>query len=115
MESDEYISEEIHELLNPSITDIGDGTIPMIPHRFKFCKPSVSNTRAREINKELRDRCHDYKAKSVLLFLKHELSSEVDFSSVAVNELFYELKHCYGLESVQLRQFQNIFNKVFPK
>ena len=110
MESDEYISEEIHELLNPSITDIGDGTIPMIPHRFKFCKPSVSNARAREINMELWDRCHNNKVDRVLLLLKNDLKEDVELPNNMKN-LHDELSLFYGLK-IGYKQFTNKFHEL---
>lgn len=48
MDSDNFITDEIYELLNHSILEIGDGTNPMIHHRFSLCKPSVTNARAQE-------------------------------------------------------------------
>lgn len=110
MESDEYISDEIYELLNPANFDIGDGTIPMIPHRFKFCKPSVSNARAREINKELWDRCQNNEVDRVLLLLKNDLKEDVELPNNMKN-LHDELSFCYGLE-ISYRQFTNKFHEL---
>lgn len=110
MESDEYISDEIYELLNPASFDIGDGTIPMIPHRFKFCKPSVSNARAREINKELWDRCQNNEVDRVLLLLKNDLKEDVEIPKNMTN-LHNELSFCYGLE-IGYRQFTNKFHEL---
>lgn len=110
MESDEYISDEIYELLNPASFDIGDGTIPMIPHIFKFCKPSVSNARAREINKELWDRCQNNEVDRVLLLLKNDLKEDVELPNNMKN-IHDELSLYYGLK-ISYKQFTNIYNKL---
>ena len=110
MESDDYISDEIVELLNPASFDIGDGTIPMIPHRFKFCKPSVSNARAREINKELWDRCQNNEVDRVLLLLKNDLKEDVELPNNMKN-LHDELSLFYGLK-IGYKQFTNKFHEL---
>ena len=110
MESDNFISDEIYELLNPASFDIGDGTIPMIPHIFKFCKPSVSNARAREINKELWDRCQNNEVDRVLLLLKNDLKEYVELPNNMKN-LHDELSVFYGLE-ISYRQFTNKFHEL---
>ena len=110
MESDDYISDEIVELLNPASFDIGDGTIPMIPHRFKFCKPSVSNARAREINLEILERCRNHRTRQVLLFLKNDLKEDVELPKNMKN-LYDELSVFYGLE-ISYKQFTNIYKEL---
>lgn len=110
MDSDDYISDDIVDLLNPVSVDIGDGTFPMIPHRFKFCKPSVSNARAQEINKELWDRCQNYHVDRVLLFLKKDLKEDIELPEYMKN-LYDELYFCYGI-TISYKQFTNKFNEL---
>ena len=116
MRSERFISDEIEDMLYAPQTDIGDGLTPCLPHRFRFCREGVTNERAKEINRTLRDYCHNRDAKHVLLLLREDFQDDIiDPNEIETADLYRELHYCYGLDTVKERQFNTLRDTVLPR
>lgn len=111
MSNNRFISDEIKDLLYAQGTEIGDGSTPCLPHRFRFCKSETTLERAKEINQVLWDYCHSKDYQRVLLQLTHTFKDDIDLKGIKAADLYSELHYCYGMDDVKLRQFQNYYQK----